>query len=567
MKYTPLCIAVAIFVLDVLEKVAHFSSPAVVYLWLLGLLIVSISVIGSVTKGITQRAFWTRSNILVSLGVITLLVGALGPQLSDFYDPLAMHPESARQASCGIKKLHHSTGIVKTAYSWCFLGYNTRQYIPQALLFEYFGPSVLALNIPYLFFVLIGFLSYVSGLKAAVNKGYGGLVLLLTAVIIPLQSHFYFFLTFAYEQSVFPFGLTLLILGLLLHTTFSFTVWNFGLSLLVLQHLLFSYTPAISVYCFAAGILGLQTLFLLPSLRTRIAGFIAVVVCSAAHFWLSLAHRADIRLMEESRRSISAVESTLEPLLRAVFYTPFGKDLAHSNMYSMAIVGVALLMLVCFASFRLRALAICTVGWSVAHVFLSAYSKGYAAPPIPFALHRALPTLPALGLIIFFGYGLLRNKVPKVLFGLICVLILCWHLNLGLNQSRIYHIKLENRRAHTFPHATVLGVVYDNLSNKDINHLTLGEFFSAPGIQTFPDYASYYFPHAEHSRSEAPALPKWHKKTKSFTGLYVGGKSDVEPYISGAKPLPEGMSIQQVIKVGQVRSSMEEVVAYVYTRN
>jgi hypothetical protein len=463
--------------------------------------------------------------------------------------------------------LHGDNGAVKAAYSWCFLGYNTRQYLPQAILFDLLGPSTFALNAPYVFFVVLGFLAYVAGLKSAIDRGYGGYLLLMTALLVPLQSYYYFFLTFAYEQSVFPFGLTLLAMGAILQCAFRFGAWNIGIALLSLQYLLFSYTPAVSVYFFAAGMLALVALGKLPTTRSRWRAFAALSLYAVAHFWISLAHRADIRLFDGSQYSTSNVQSTLSPLFRAIFYTKLGMDWGHSSVYSMVVALIALLLILVFTNAKLRIVAVCAFGWSVAHLLLAAYSKGYAAPPIPFALHRALPMLPVLGLIMFFGFGALRSKRPAVLFPITCALIFGLQFALAFYQYQAHEDELQARRFHAFPHAKVLDDIYTQLSNKDIDHLTLGAFFmSTPAVQTFPDYASYYFPKADHTRNANPIVPPRPDPTAPFVGLYVGGADETEPVVSGNKPLPEGILLGQVIRIPKVKNAPQEIIAYTYER-
>jgi hypothetical protein len=565
MRYIPLAIAIAIFVLDLIEGLTPIGTPLTYYLWLLGIGVVTASVLFSFVKVVARRSFWTVTNIVGSLAVLVLLATILYPPLSEFYNPITMHQESTRQASCGIEKLNGQNGAIKAAYSWCFLGYNTRQYLPQAMLFNVLGPSTFALNAPYIFFLVLGFLAYVAGLKAAIDKGYGGYPLLMTAILVPLQSYFYFFLTFAYEQSVFPFSLTLLALGLLLQCAFNFTVWNIGLSLLSLQYLLFSYTPAVSVYFFAAGMLALMAVGNLPTFRSRWSAFAGIMLYSVAHFALSLAHRADIRLVDGTQYSPSTIESTLSPLLTAIFYTRWGTEWAHSSAFSMGAAALALFLVLTFTNSKLRVLGLAAFGWCIAHLLLAAYSKGYAAPPIPFALHRALPILPVLGLIIFFGFGALRTKLPKVLFPIVCLTLLGLHLMLAFYQSRSFDRELGVRRLHSFPHAEVLDQIYSQLSNKKVEYLTLGSFFmSTPHVQTFPDYASYYFPRAEHTRKAFPVIPPRPEPTGPFLGLYVGGVDETEPFVTGAKPLPDGVVLGQVIRLPQVKNAPQALIAYTY---
>ncbi len=574
MKYAPLIIALAIFALDLFQGISSLSprltvKPALVlYLWILGLAIVIGSVFFSAVAVFRKASFWTLQNLLAVLSVVVIIGFAGATPLSELTTPSTMHPEAARQASCGIGKLLKNNGFGEAAYSWCFLGYNTRQYIPQAFLWRFFGPSTFNLNVVYIFFLVLGFIAYAVGLRKAQERGYGGHILLLTALLMPLQSTYYYFLTSAYEQSIFPLCLTLLTLGILLQCAFDFTAWNVGIALLSIQYLLFSYTPALSVYFFAAGLLALLALNSLSTTKSKLWAFAAISVYSVAHFALSLGHRADIKLAKTISTSTTPdTQSTFAALLKAIVYLPWGAKSVHSSAFSIASVLVAFFLILAVKNSRARIVAICALGWSIAHLLLAAYAKGYAAPPIPFSLHRALPIFPVFGALIFFGFGALRNKGPKYLFPGACLLVFALHLSLAISQGQSYAPDREVRRKAAFPHAEILDHIYSRLADKNIKHLVVGSFFdSAQPRKTFPDFASYYFPEARWARGQLPTIPPWFQPTDNFVGLLVGGASEIEPIVSGAQSLPEGITIEQEIRVPQVTNSDEPVIALVYTR-
>jgi hypothetical protein len=87
---------------------------------------------------------------------------------------------------------------------------------------------------------------------------------------------------------------------------------------------------------------------------------------------------------------------------------------------------------------------------------------------------------------------------------------------------------------------------------------------STPHVQTFPDYASYYFPRAEHTRKAFPVIPPRPEPTGPFLGLYVGGVDETEPFVTGAKPLPDGVVLGQVIRLPQVKNAPQALIAYTY---
>ena len=574
MRYTPLALAISIFALDVIQVVSSLTprwtvKPSLAFfLWGLSLMIVTGSVMWSLIEPLRRRSYWTPIHLFTCLSVLAIIGFALATPLSEFGRPSTMNPEAARQAACASGKWLKEGGLGEIAYSWCFLGYNTRQYIPQAFLWRFFGPSTFNLNVVYVFCLALGFGAYAVGLGKAVARGYGGYVLLCTALLMPLQSTFYFFLTSVYEQSIFPLCLTLLTLGILLQASFAFTAWNVGLALLSIQYLLFSYTPALSVYFFAAGMLALLALNCLPTRRSGIVAFVAVSAWSLVHFALSLAHRFDIKLAKVvSSSPLPDAPSTIAPLLRAIFYLPWGAKAVHASAYSMACVLIALFLLLRLKNSKIVIMAVCAFAWSIAHVLLAAYAKGYAAPPIPFSLHRAGPVVPVLGLLIFFGFGTLRNKGPRYIFPAICSLLLLLHLSLATSQAKSFAPDLAVRQRATFPHAEVLDHIYSQLADKNIKHVIIGGFFNVDRARkTFPDFASYYFPEAKWTRADLPTVPPWFKPTDPFLGLFVGGASEVEPIISGAQPLSEGIEIVQVIRVPQVTNSNQPLTAFSFTR-
>ena len=73
MKYLPLSITIAIFVLDLVERLTAFSTPLTFYLWMLGIGVVTASVVCSVAKIVMQRSFWTFKDVLgtVAVGVLS----------------------------------------------------------------------------------------------------------------------------------------------------------------------------------------------------------------------------------------------------------------------------------------------------------------------------------------------------------------------------------------------------------------------------------------------------------------------------------------------------------------
>lgn len=171
-----------------------------------------------------------------------------------------------------------------------------------------------------------------------------------------------------------------------------------------------------------------------------------------------------------------------------------------------------------------------------------------------------------LAFLLFHAF-LLRAKGPKYLFPAICVLLFGLQLSLATSQAPRHTPDIAVNRRATFPPAEALDQIYLPLADKSIKHVVVGPFFDGDRARTtFPDFASDYFPEAPRSRSDLPAVPPWFTPADPFLGLFVGSASDVEPIVSGVKPLPEGLQIAQVIRVPQVINSSQPIIAFSYTR-
>jgi hypothetical protein len=206
-------------------------------------------------------------------------------------------------------------------YSWCFLGYNTRQYVFQALLTDALGPGSVALNLPYVFHFVLGLVSFWIALEKLVSRGLGNRALLLTVLVLPAQSFYYFFLSNAYEQSFFPYCHALLAYALLIECYLEFRTYTFGVFLIALLWLLFSYTPALGVYFFLVGMFSLWIWFAKPFPKFNRMASLGFGLFSLVYFGLSLLYRTDIRLLPDPKFHSYTFSEGMERILPSVFST------------------------------------------------------------------------------------------------------------------------------------------------------------------------------------------------------------------------------------------------------
>lgn len=524
--YLTILVPLVVFLLDAVERLSGWVPSGVFYVWILSYALVVGTVIFWLVRHLAGIRSWSLVDWLTNIGAVAVFAFIFIPLSTHLALPTSVHPEASRQVWCGYQKFHESLG--KFMYSWCFLGYNTRQYIPQALVREFFGAGPVQLNIVYLGYLLVGYLAFWLGLEKARQRGFGGSLLLLTALILPLQSYFYFFLTYANEQSVFPITLTLLLVGSLLMFAQSKSVWSFGVVLIVLQWLLFSYTPAVSVYFLGIALLVLVVWALTLSVSRRVIIAGALVLWSIASFAISLAHRNDIKLGHENRPSFQTqFLETYQRLLGSLFSDSTFADLVHSNRYSMVVIAAAFCVLL-MKDRRVKFFALLVAGWSVANILVAAYSRGYAAPPVPFSLHRAVPVLPVWSVVVFFGIGFLRGKLPRAVFAAACLAILVLHGFLAETRSASFQRRVAETRA-SIPITS--GELFSDLNQladvRTAQFMTIGMFFeNTHSVQVFPDVASFFLPMTPWTRTPLPTVPAQFKTDPTFRGIYLAGKED-----------------------------------------
>lgn len=297
----------------------------------------------------------------------------------------------------------------------CFLGYPARQFFLPALPTLLGGRNITALNTGGCLYFLLGLLIFSSGVLANFkDKTKGNLF---CGILLSLLFHAYYvnYQLFYFEQSIFPFSLGLISCGMFLHFWVNPTWEIAGLLSLSLSYLVFSYTPSLAL--FGLSIPALLYLFFkmpLPTSKRRFLIFSLITVLTG--FIISLNIRKDIVITRptEPARLTEIQEKTLTTGEHLLFQTR-GKPIV-SPVFNFVFLFGLFASLFWVYGWEMSLLAL----WILTTIALSVLSKGWAAPPPDFALHRAnviFPVFLAMGVKIAQMDGLkLKNRTYVVIF-------------------------------------------------------------------------------------------------------------------------------------------------------
>jgi hypothetical protein len=378
---------------------------------------------------------------LLTLGLYALLFYV------SFADPRNVSHEATQELSCALNKLRESADL--GFRSWCFLGYPTRQYYLSTLPTLAFGPSQAALNGGMILYFFLGLTFFLFGIESIFRDGVRGDVVAAVAGVLLLHVGWFDYQFLAYEQAIFPLGLSLIVTGLFLCAYAYRHLAFLAFAALAAYLSIFSYTPGLAVTVLSIPVIvGAAWATHRPPMRSfAILAAIALVI----GFVVSIGIRDDLHLVSPSAATGQSSATKLAELGRVVIarnefspglMTPLLAGLLLAGYLSLFVVTVALAARGYLASrtrststpqgssaggrsawLHMGAAAIVVVVWAVGVVLLSALSPGYAKPPVHFAIHRAMivfpPLLAILALLLSRTYRLvpLQLIVLAVVFG------------------------------------------------------------------------------------------------------------------------------------------------------
>jgi hypothetical protein len=326
-----------------------------------------------------------------------------------------IHPSSAvhettTQLGCALEQFGSpERGFMQT----CFFGYPTRQYLLSILPTLLLGRTHFALNFGGSLYFLCGLLLFAGGVKRYLkDEPYGDLII---GILLTLPLHALFFTHFLlmYEQSLYPFGLTLSGVGIYLRylkAPSSLLVILLGVVGVQLAYL---YTPALAVIPLLLVVL---TYHFCQKEQPFRGSLFMVIFLMIANVLISVSFREDVKILGGNNINyLAAVGQGL-----AVFF--YGGE--GYKVFSDFLGGIiSLFLLFGYLLLPLRNFVLFS-GWVGGTLLAAVLSKGFTFYMMPFRFHRSLVILPVimgLGVAAFKESNL--NKKTLLGFFLFSIII------------------------------------------------------------------------------------------------------------------------------------------------
>lgn len=436
--------------------------------WVLSFVVLVFYLTPRLTK--ILKTYWQQRQFLTLISLILLLI-LVGFSLTNKF---SLSGETTQEVNCVLSLPWR----LSPSYGWeqsCFLGYPIQQYLLPALPSQFLGRTQLALNLGGTVYfwlgaasLVVGVYSFVSGRKAkqamssTINTSakkisnnqqsikpdldYSHLSLQhlqladhLTAIGLVSLIHFrYFnhFLLTQFEQSQYPLSLGLILLGLLLSSSYSAWLdhenrlprWLFAAGLIWASKL---YTPALALI--PLGILW----WMMTSLTELMKAIIQPKTCSKARSkpgsktrrlpWIkigteilllsavvittmaSLKFRSDLKLTGENSSTWFQIKSELSSLLTHLTYNPQG-----NRFFSWTMTIFFWLVIILAGWLTSSFSSIVVIGWILITTAVASLAQGYAYYGLDFRVHRALVMIPAwIYLVVKMGRQLFLKFRPN----------------------------------------------------------------------------------------------------------------------------------------------------------
>lgn len=353
--------------------------------------------------------------------------------------PKNLSGELTQEISCILKHLKESPdlGYHKT----CFLGYPARQFIVPAVP-SFFVKNQFSLNFGGSIYFIIGLLYFISGSFALFRLTKLSDLVTATLVALLFNYPFFIFLFSNFEQSFYPVSISLLIVGVLLNFKVKKNKIDLFILLFLSTFLVQSYTTSLAVW-----FLLLCTIFYLAVKskfnRKTILLIMISLPTSIISFLISLTYRQDLRFQNSTSLNANTITSTISQLTQYFIHGdslyPFGTPIFYFFIFLT-------LFLIIYAN---KKHLLFVFFWSLAVIFISALSPGYASPPIPFSLHRSAIIIPFIFLIFILAFNKLsfKSQIKKIITTIIVFICISLSTFFGIRTiDSIY--KTKSRDIH-----------------------------------------------------------------------------------------------------------------------
>lgn len=349
------------------------------------------------------KAVYVFETKMSSLPLISLLTICSVLILTIFLaaNPSLMSGETLREIGCILDLMKNSTDIGLNGL--CHIAYPSIQFIVPALP-SLFARTHFNLQIGILLYLVPAILYFSAALLQTSDKlkKLSDIVLGVSLLLI-FNSYHFFQLLLTFEQSLYPTLFALMLIGkffLILSETEKTDKTN---DLAILLFLIWMsgniYTPGLALVP-----LGLLMILYLLVKEKKLITFPKIILISFTFlsFLIRLVSRGDLALATDPNTSASIGEK-----LMTFLQLLFAIDGVGSFVSPLLTVPFLLMIiyLIWKGNWFYRIIAL----WSIAVMLMSIYAKGYAAPGVEFALHRATLIFPVILITFIFSFFYEKN--------------------------------------------------------------------------------------------------------------------------------------------------------------
>ncbi|MEQ8189685.1 MAG: hypothetical protein ABRQ39_17080 [Candidatus Eremiobacterota bacterium] len=423
----------SIFIINILSVFVPATGKIGTCLWFFSyiffIICALISLYNLIKEALTEK-------LCITLVVLLIWLFIIGANINRIKN---VSGESTQQIAHTISLLHHSRDMAFNER--CFLGYPARQFFLPSLPTLIMGRSVLSVNLGGSLYVLTGLLIFSRAISRNFeNRRYGDLA---GGIILSLIFHIYYvnFQIFWFEQSVYPFGFTLIICGLYLYYIKDQSLTNLSLAGLAVLYLIYSYTPSLSMACLSVTVLIYYYIknFKHQDKKRHITMAMIIIFCIIS-FFLSFKYRSDVHLTCKNPDQPTN-EATNKIHLRDEVNNTVGKikELFSINtglLVSPVSFFIFSMILICSIFLVFRWTMFFLILWITGTVIISVSSSGFAVPPPCFAIHRAIIIYPVMFIMFIDIIKSINIDFKRKYYG--GIIILLFLLTTGIIYQQSY---------------------------------------------------------------------------------------------------------------------------------
>lgn len=477
-KFTPFFLKILILLIFFIDIISYNSSVTKygMFLWIISFIFFFVFAAKVLFEDLLN--FKNLFTTLVTFILITVV-------FTNTVSSKNLSGETTQEINCFLNHWQLSTdrGFKQT----CLFGYPARQFFLPALPSLIFGRSQFSLNFGGSLYFFLGIIIFAGGLlKYLEETGHKDI---LTALIISFIPHIYFFNSqmFMYEQSIYPFSLSLILSGLFLFFIYRPTKVKIYLMGLTVYYLIFSYTTSLALV-FLSLLTGIFLIFnkTLSLALKKTMMMVIIVILFSLFFSFNIRH--DLKITGEEF-SVKIITTNLIRILNHLFFSTEGKPLI-SPIFSPVFLFVSSFCLIEIKRVELFILAC----WSWLVIVFATISKGYTYYGLDYRLFRTLIIFPVIFLIIArLIKENIDSKIKKtnlIYFIFIFFLITGW-----VYQFNYLKTKEISR------HLAIIRWLDNKIKKNQLNergHIYISSEMMAEYI-SLNDSLQYFFPHMTYS--------------------------------------------------------------------